>query len=503
MTRPPSGGQLPDGGRTGVRLVFPHQLFLRHLEAPPDTRFVLVEDDLFFRHYAFHAHKLVLHRASMRRFAARLRAAGFAVDVVETDARASSGARLTTLLHELAPERVTVYDLVDDWLEQRTRRLLDDVGCPLDEEDVLESPGFLTTRAQVAQWSRTGSARMQHFYTWQRRRLGILLDGDGPLGGRWSFDTDNRRKLPRGHPVPPVAPPPRHTEVEAALAWVGEEFPDAPGRAHTFCWPTSHEEAAEAYETFLAERFAEFGPYEDALSTEHPYLFHSLLTPGLNIGLVDPAYVVRRALEVGEETGVGLASVEGFVRQVIGWREYMRATYVLWGRQMRTANHLRHTRSLDPGWWTAQTGLDPVDLVLERVLEHGYAHHIERLMVLGNAMCLLRTDPVEVYAWFMEMFVDAYDWVMVPNVHAMSQFAAGAAITTKPYVSGSNYLRKMSDLPKGDWAADWDGLYWAFVDDHREVFEANPRSRMMTRMWDGFDDATRAAHRERAAPWLR
>ena len=489
-------------GRSHVRLVFPHQLFLEHLEAPQGSRFVLVEDDLFFRHHAFHAHKLVLHRASMRRFARRLRESGFTVDVVETDPHTPSADRLTTLLRDLSPDRVTVFDMVDDWLERRTRRLLADVGCPLRAEDVLESPGFLTTRAEIAQWFDTGSARMQHFYVWQRRRLGILLDGDRPVGGQWSFDADNRKKLPRGHPVPPVAPPPRHTAVQEAVVWVGEAFPDAPGRAETFAWPTSHEEATEAHEAFLAERFAEFGPYEDAISREHPYLFHSLLTPGLNIGLVSPAYAVRRALEVGADAEVGLASVEGFVRQLIGWREYMRATYVLWGRQMRTANHLQHARSLHPGWWTAQTGLEPVDLVIERVLEHGYAHHIERLMVLGNAMCLLRTDPVAVHEWFMEMFVDAYDWVMVPNVHAMSQFAAGDAITTKPYVSGSNYLRKMSDLPKGDWTADWDGLYWAFVADHRDVFEANPRARVMPRMWDGFDDATRSAHRERAERWL-
>ncbi|UJH70342.1 FAD-binding domain-containing protein [Ornithinimicrobium sp. INDO-MA30-4] len=217
---------------------------------------------------------------------------------------------------------------------------------------------------------------------------------------------------------------------------------------------------------------------------------------------MEPGAIVERALEVGESDDIPLASVEGFVRQIIGWREFMRATYLLWGRQMRTSNRLEHARSVDEGWWTGETGLPPVDHVIKRLLSSGYAHHIERLMVLGNAMCLLRIDPDEVYEWFMEMFIDSYDWVMVPNVYAMSQFASGEAITTKPYVSGSNYLKKMSDLPPGEWRAEWDGLYWAFVSDHREVFEANFRSRMMTKMWDGMDEAKQREHLDRAAKWL-
>ncbi|WP_202879245.1 FAD-binding domain-containing protein [Nocardioides cynanchi] len=225
-----------------------------------------------------------------------------------------------------------------------------------------------------------------------------------------------------------------------------------------------------------------------------------MLTPALNVGLISPHEVLSRALVVGGS--VPLASLEGFVRQVIGWREYLRAAYVVHGSRMRTSNQLAHTRPLEAGWWTAETGLEPVDLVLRRVLEHGWAHHIERLMVLGNAMCLLRTDPDAAYEWFMEMFVDAYDWVMVPNVYAMSQFAAGEAITTKPYVSGSNYLRKMSDFPAGDWSADWDALYWTFVRDHHDVFAGNPRSRMIARLHDGMDASTKAAHTRRAGRWL-
>ncbi|MET1038068.1 MAG: cryptochrome/photolyase family protein [Aeromicrobium sp.] len=483
-----------------VRLVYPHQLFVEHLEAPAGTVFVLVEDDLFFRQYRFHVQKLILHRASMRRFAQRLRDASYDVEVIETDAGTGTIERLAELLTRLDPTAVSVFDVVDDWLSRDIRRALSDAGLDPAATEVLESPNFLTTRAELSDWFGSNPARMQHFYAWQRRRLDILVDGDQPVGGQWSYDTENRKKLPRKHPVPAVPWPDRHPEVDAAIAWVQEEFPDHPGTAASFHWATSHDEAEAAYDVFLAERFAQFGPFEDAISAEHPFLFHSVMTPALNIGLLNPAAVVDRALDAAD--GIDLPSVEGFVRQVIGWREYMRATYVLFGRRMRSSNRLRHTRPLDAGWWTAETGLPPVDLVVERVLEHGWSHHIERLMVAGNAMCLLRTEPEAVHEWFMEMYVDAYDWVMVPNVYAMSQFAAGEAITTKPYVSGSNYLRKMSDLPTGDWTADWDGLYWTFVRDHREVFEGNYRSTMMVRMYDGMAPEKKAAHTRAASRWL-
>jgi deoxyribodipyrimidine photolyase-related protein len=335
---------------------------------------------------------------------------------------------------------------------------------------------------------------MQTFYQWQRARLDVLVEGerrDQPVGGRWSFDTENRKKLPAGHPVPPRASVERLPEVEEAIEWVAEAFPDAPGRAATFDWPVTHEQARSALREFVDERLVEFGPYEDAVSTRHPFLFHAAITPALNCGLLDPREVLDAVLDAAGQHEVPIASLEGFVRQLVGWREYMRATYHVFGRRMRTSNHLGHTRSLAPGWWDGSTGLDPVDHVVTGVIDRGYAHHIERLMVLGNAMCLLRTDPTEVYEWFMAFFVDAYDWVMVPNVYAMSQFAAGTGITTKPYVSGSNYLRSMTDFGPGEWRADWDALYWTFVEDHLEVFESNHRSRMVTRTWSGMDRSRR------------
>jgi len=515
-----------------LRLVLPHQLFEQQWDGTDqDTVFVLIEHDLYFRQYRFHSHKLVLHRASMAGFGRRLRALGHDVVVLYSDPARISRVQLADLIRQRRPRRVTWFDVVDDWLEKDLEAALEDGGYRMRSQDVLETPNFLTSRAQLDDWFADNPARMHDFYIWQRRRLDILVDNGAPVGGKWSFDADNRRKLPRGYTPPTVGRFRGHPvlqeegtfnldalaspgsgqgkdagsdaagDVETAIAWVATDFPDAPGDPHLFAWPTTAEEAQRHLQEFVEERLAGFGPYEDAISAAHPFVNHGLLTPGLNIGLLNPGDILQAVL-AGADENTPLASLEGFVRQVIGWREYMRATYRLRGRRMRTANLLNHRNQLGPGWWDATTGLLPVDLVISRVLATGYAHHIERLMVLGNAMSLLRIHPDDVYEWFMEMFVDAYDWVMVPNVYAMSQFAAAADITTKPYVSGSNYLRKMSDLPPGEWMPDWDALYWAFIQDHRPVFERNPRSRMIVSLLDRMEPGVREGHRRRACGLL-
>jgi deoxyribodipyrimidine photolyase-related protein len=480
--------------------VFPHQLFAEHLETDPGTLVLLVEPDLFFRQLPFHTHKLVLHRASMRAFEERLQGRGLDTVYVESLERTPTDEQLTEVLDRHGITHVEVYDVVDDWLARDLRAVCRRAGVQL---TIHETPAFLTTDAELRDmFASAKQPRMQHFYERQRRRLDLLMDGDKPAGGRWSFDTENRKKLPRGTEVPELPAVDHDHHVNDALDWARTEFPDNVGDLDAFIWPTTHEQADAWLTRFLEDRFDLFGPYEDAIAADEPWLFHSVVSPLLNTGLLDPRTVVARAVRHAEDHDVDLPSVEGFVRQVIGWREYMRASYVVHGRAMRTRNLLGLTRELDRGWWDGTTGLDPVDTVVRRVNQHGWCHHIERLMVLGNAMLLMRIDPDEVYEFFMTLFIDAYDWVMVPNVYAMSQFATGELITTKPYVSGSNYLRKMSDFRTGAWADAWDALYWQFVADHRDGFAANPRSSFAVRTYDRMDDGRKRTLAATAADWL-
>ncbi|MEM6288918.1 MAG: cryptochrome/photolyase family protein [Bacteroidota bacterium] len=484
-------------------LVFPNQLFADHPALDGADRVVLVEDDLFFRDEQYparyHKLRLALHRASMKRYADRLGEAGHDVAYVAWADRRST----KDLLADLAADGVGTVRLcepVDFTLEKRLAAGAEAAGLAL---DVLDTPLFLNTRADNEAFF-AGRKRyfMADFYKHQRRRLGVMVDADGaPVGGQWSYDHDNREKLtPEAlAEVPPLPEVEPDAYTEEAQAYVEAHFPDHVGASGPLPYPTDHAGAARWLEIFVAERLERFGPYEDAIEPGESALYHAVLTPMLNVGLLTPQQVLDAVLDAD---GIPLNSLEGFVRQVIGWREYMRAVYDLEGVTMRTANMWDFERDLPEAWYDGSTGLAPVDDVLPRVLRTGYANHIERLMVLGGALFLTRVHPRAAYRWFMEMFVDAYDWVMVPNTYGMSQHAAGPIITTKPYMSGSNYLRKMSHYPRGDWEAEWDGLFWTFLRDHRETIEGYHRMGMLTGHLDRMSDDKLAAHEAAAERYL-
>jgi deoxyribodipyrimidine photolyase-related protein len=269
-----------------------------------------------------------------------------------------------------------------------------------------------------------------------------------------------------------------------------------------FCFPTTYAESKEWLQTFFKSRFSEFGPYEDAIVSNENVLHHGVLTPVMNVGLLTPKYIIDEALQYASNHEIPMNSLEGFIRQITGWREFMRAVYQLKGREERTKNYWGFTRKIPASFWNGTTGIEPVDITIKKVLEVGYCHHIERLMVLGNFMLLCEFDPDEVYRWFMELFIDAYDWVMVPNVYGMSQFADGGLMSTKPYISGSNYLMKMSDYKKGEWQNVWDGLFWRFMHTQRDFFLQNPRLGMLVRSFDNMANAKQKAHLNNAEKFL-
>lgn len=478
-------------------LIYPHQLFKKHPSIPGTDLCVLIEEPLFFTQYRFHAQKLILHRASMKQYADHLRQQGEEVRYVECHELESTGS-IATLLSKLGVTSVRFVEPSDDWLSSRLSAALADAGI---EKRGDPDPHFLTSPEVFENYAR-GRKKLffADFYMFQRKRLELLIDErNKPIGGKWSFDRENRKKLPRGLVPPPIHWPQPTSAVDEARRYVAEHFPDAIGRSERFCYPTTHRDAEACLQDFLKWRFEQFGEFEDAISADQAFLFHSVLTPALNTGLISPRRVISEALDRAAE--VPLNSLEGFIRQVVGWREYIRGVYFLHGRRQRCRNFWRHHRPMPHAFYNATTGIDPVDCVIERVLEHGYCHHIERLMILGNFMLLCEIDPDEIFQWFMELYVDSYDWVMVPNVYGMSQHADGGLITTKPYISASSYVLKMSDFRKGPWCEVWDALYWNFVAKHRDFFAANPRMSVMTSQLTKLGDKL-AAHQAKAAEYL-
>ena len=407
-----------------------------------------------------------------------------------------------TSAETLASCELAVCEPTDFILEKRLNRICSklDVAC-----DYLSTPQFINSPRENIEY-RAGKKRwfMADFYKFQRRRLDILMDGDEPVGGKWSFDEDNRKKVPKKllDEVPALLKI-KHDAIDAeASDYIEKRFSKNPGSIEQLYYPTTHADAAKWLKHFLKHRFQNFGVYEDAIVQGESWLWHSVLTPALNIGLLTPDQIIREAIAVAKKNDVPLNSLEGFVRQIIGWREFIRATYQDHGVQMRTTNHWQHQRQIPDSFYDGSTGMLPIDDTIQRILKTGYCHHIERLMVLGGFMFLCEFDPDEIYRWFMEMFIDSYDWVMVPNAYSMSQHADGGLITTKPYFSGSSYIRKMSHYKKEPWCEVWDGLYWRWIWNHREELSNNPRWAMMCSMANRMDEAKRKTHLRNAEQYL-
>jgi deoxyribodipyrimidine photolyase-related protein len=324
----------------------------------------------------------------------------------------------------------------------------------------------------------------------------VLIESGSPSGGKWTFDTENRRKIPASVYIPPLNTLPRTPFISEAIEYVEHNFEKNYGHADKFNYPVTRDQAVHWLESFLTERFVQYGIYQDAIVNGSSFLFHSVLTPALNIGLLTPDHILERTLDFARHEDVPLNSVEGFVRQILGWREFIRGLYALESVHQRTRNVWNHHNSIPSCFWNGTTGIEPIDDVVNKVLKTAYSNHIERLMVIGNFMLLCEFHPNQVYEWFMTLYIDAYDWVMVPNVYGMSQFSDGGLMSTKPYISGSNYILKMSNYKKGEWCEVWDSLYWNFIEKHQEIFIKNPRMSMMVRQFHNMETSKKKRLRE-------
>jgi deoxyribodipyrimidine photolyase-related protein len=464
--------------------LYPDSFWERHQKLPV----FMAEDFELCTHFKYHKHKLVFFLASMRRFAGELKAQGFDVHYHELNDETFLD-RLSAWVKKLKLSELTICEVDDMFFETRLEAFATEHKLKI---HWLASPKFLTKRADFALYS-AGTRRpfMKTFYEGQRKKTGLLMDGNGkPLGGQYSFDADNRKKLPKNITPPPLPQAEITREVEEVAALVEAVFSDHPGDTANFWLATSRSEAKNWAGDFFKHRMELFGDYEDALSREHDFVFHSILSPYMNIGFLPPEMLMAQVPKLMERK-MPLNSVEGFVRQVIGWREFIHGVYRQYDGVQREKNFFQHKRRLTKDWYDGTTGVVPLDDAIKKTQRLGFAHHIERLMVLSNMMLLSEIHPHDVYRWFMEMFVDSADWVMGPNVWGMGQFSDGGIFATKPYICGSNYIRKMSDYPAGDWCDVMDGLYWRFMEKHREFFTKNARMGAAMGSLDKMDPARR------------
>lgn len=480
-------------------IIFPHQLY-QSVPFEKNTTLYLIEDDLYFSQYRFHVQKLVLHRAAMKYYQSELEQKGYEVHYVDCKKRLTLEGAFETLKKKKT--KILHYtDTTDYLLERRISRYAKKHSFALHKH---ATENFLLKPEEFhQQLGKSKKYFMAPFYIQQRKKFKMLVEDDGePIGGRWSFDEDNRKKLPKNIELPVAKSFTENNFMTEAKQYVSKKFPDAYGSNASFNYPTTHKEAKVALKDFLENRMHHFGEYEDAIAKNESILFHSVLTPALNIGLLTPQQILDETLRLHAKNDFPINSLEGFIRQIIGWREFMRGVYQFEGVRERTTNFFNFDRKIPESFWKGETGIEPIDDTIKKVLANGYCHHIERLMLLGNFMLLCEFDPDEVYRWFMELFIDAYDWVMVPNVYGMSQYADGGFITTKPYVSGSNYVLKMSDYKKGAWCEIWDALYWRFLYKHQETFKNNQRMSMMINLVNKMDKAKLNAHLKKADAFL-
>jgi deoxyribodipyrimidine photolyase-related protein len=487
--------------RTGI--LFPHQLFEQNSMLSTCDTIYLVEEWLYFKQYAFHKQKIAFHRASMKFYEEYLRSKKITVVYIDSQQEMADIRKLIPYLKTKGVTQIDYIDTTDDWLEQRINK-----ACQKQQLILYKNPTpqFLNTSEDINRYF-SGRKRMfqTDFYKQQRLNRNILLEKDQkPAGGKWTYDDENRQKYPKGKMPPAIDFPKSGGFYSEAIAYTNKHFAGNYGTLSADAvYPSTFAESKKWLHDFLQTRFFEFGAYEDAIVAKETVLHHSVLTPMLNVGLLTPEFIIEEALAYAGKHRVPLNSVEGFVRQIIGWREFIRAVYELKGREERTRNYWGFTRKIPASFWKGNTGIEPIDLTIKKLLQTGYCHHIERLMVLGNFMLLCEFDPDEVYRWFMELFIDAFDWVMVPNVYGMSQFADGGLMATKPYISGSNYLLKMSDYKKGEWQNTWDGLFWRFMHTHRDFFLQNPRLGMLVKSFDKMPAAKQQAHLFHAEQFLR
>ncbi len=477
-----------------LTLILGNQLFADFYHDGP---VVMIEDFGVASHYRYHQLRILHQFVAMREFRDELIKQGIEVHYYELEQSKSIlfFERILKLLNELVIAHLNTPEIPDLGFRNQLIQF-----CLLHQIELsfLPSPQFMVSQIEFkAYLKKYKKPFMKYFYETVRKNKNILIDREGnPVGGRWSFDTENRKKLPKNIEVSELGIQTKSHHQDAVEKLIKKHFSNHPGeiskgKSLELWLPTNRKDSLEFFNHFLKSRFHSFGPYEDAIDPRFDFVFHSGLSPLINLGLLNPKEVIDRATTFAMKHKVPLESLEGFVRQIVGWREFICGIHQEFSEVQSSANFFDHQRKMKACWYEGSTGLPPLDDAIRKALRLGYNHHIERLMIVSNAMLLTELHPHEVHRWFMEMYLDSYEWVMGPNVYGMGQFSDGGIFATKPYFSGSNYILKMSHYPKGDWCDIWDGLYWSFVRNHQDFFSKKPRLSMMSKILEKMDSRKR------------
>lgn len=455
-----------------IYLIFPTQLFYNIKYIDKSASIYLIEEPRFFTDFKFHKLKLAYHRATMKKYYEYLKKHFNNVHYVDYY-------KVSNDFYKKLKE-VSFINPSDNKLLNKLNNLM---NCT-----IIDSPQFLLSIKEINEnkhlFYKNNKYYNTNFYKFMRIKLHILIKNNNPIGNKWSYDNENRKKIPDNIKIVKLYKIKKNKYIIEAIEYVNKYFPDNYGLLDNFIYPIDKKTSLKWLNHFLQNKLNNFGPYEDGVSTDNDFVFHSIISPMMNIGLLTDIEVVKISYEyyLKHIKSISIQSFEGFIRQVIGWRNYVYAIYILDGKELYKSNQLNHTNKITNKYWKGTTGIEPIDFLINKINKYAYVHHIERLMYLGNWFLINKIDPKEVYKIFMEWTIDAYDWVMVPNVFGMSQFSSNIMMS-RPYFSSSNYILKMSNFKKSEWTTIWDAKYYSFINDHLKLLESNYATAMQAKHW--------------------
>ncbi|ADO67182.1 putative photolyase [Cafeteria roenbergensis virus] len=458
-------------------ILFPTQLF-RNIKLLNDKEIYLVEEPFYFTRLQFHKLKIAYHRATMKKYFDDLKKKKFNIKYIDFS-------KVKELYHKYKTKHIEIYHPIDIPLLQQLKTHFKNIYI---HPTINFTFNHLETTDIKKACFKNGKYYHDDFYKFQRKRLDIMMINNKPLKDKYSFDNMNRKTFPKNIKIPELPKIKQNKYIKEAIKYTLEHFSKNYGSLENFIYPISLTSSRNWFKIFLQERLKNYGPYQDAVDINKPFGFHAVISPMMNVGMLTDTEVIKISYEYYQtnKNNIPINSFEGFIRQVIGWRNYVYLIYLEEGDKIKQMNFLNHTNKLSNKWWEGNTGILPLDDIIKKIVNYAYAHHIERLMYLGNFLLISQVDPNEVYRIFMEWTIDSYDWVMVPNVYGMSQFSDGGLMMSRTYFSSSNYIQKMSNYKKSanlEWWKIWDALYYNFINKHQKILKKNYATSRQVAHW--------------------